>query len=72
MNSIGWIIVLALLVICAVFLPRFVMREKYGPPIGAARAIKADELGDRGWATACQDFHANSASSISQFVERSA
>ena len=51
-------------------------REGYGPPPGMARAISHTELpylyGDRGWADFPRELEANTASSISHFIERSA
>jgi hypothetical protein len=51
-------------------------REAYGPPPGMARAIDSHELpylyGERGWANMPREYEANTASSISHFIERSA
>lgn len=51
-------------------------REGYGGPPGMARAIDHKELpylyGDRGWADFPREYEGNTASSMSQFIERSA
>lgn len=50
--------------------------DRYGPPPGMARAIDPSELpyiyGDRGWAHFPRELEGSSASSMSQFMERSA
>ncbi len=46
--------------------------EHYGPPPGRARALSHTELGDRGWAEGPREYEANSASSISALMLRSA
>jgi hypothetical protein len=48
-------------------------RERYGPPPGMVRAIDHNELpDDRGWPGMDKVYNANTASSISHMVERSA
>jgi hypothetical protein len=48
------------------------LREHYGPPPGAARALSHYELGDRGWPSYPWEYNANTASAISHMIERSA
>jgi hypothetical protein len=52
------------------------IREGYGGPPGMARALSHNELpylyGDRGWANIDRAYEGNTASSMSQFQERSA
>lgn len=48
------------------------LRENYGPPPGARRALHHEELGDRGWPSYPYEYTANTASSISHMIERSA
>lgn len=47
-------------------------REHYGPPPGAYRALSEFELMDRGYPEFPREYEANSASSISHMIERSA
>jgi hypothetical protein len=47
-------------------------REHYGPPPGAYRALSHEELGNRGWPEYPFEYTANTASSISHMIERSA
>jgi hypothetical protein len=47
-------------------------REHYGPPPGMYRALSHEELGNRGWPEYPFEYSANSASSISHMIERSA
>jgi hypothetical protein len=48
-------------------------REGYGPPPGLYRALTLEELGpDRGWPSYPFEYTANTASSISGLVRRSA
>jgi hypothetical protein len=47
-------------------------REHYGPPPGAYRALSEFELPDRGYPEFPREYEANSASSISHMIERSA
>lgn len=47
-------------------------RERYGPPPGMNRALSHEELGDRGWPGFPFEYTANTASSISHMIERSA
>jgi hypothetical protein len=48
------------------------LREGYGPPPGMRRALHHEELGDRGWPSYPYEYTANTASSISHMIERSA
>ena len=48
------------------------VREHYGPPPGVYRALGLYELGDRGWTDYPYEYEANTASSISHMIERSA
>jgi hypothetical protein len=48
------------------------VKEGYGPPPGAYRAMSPAELGDRGWVSWPYEYTANTASSISHMIERSA
>ena len=48
------------------------IREHYGPPPGVYRAITPEELGPRGWTGMPYEYEANTASSISHMIERSA
>ena len=48
------------------------LRENYGPPPGAYRALSHKELGNRGWPSYPFEYNANTASSISHMIERSA
>jgi hypothetical protein len=48
------------------------IREHYGPPPGVYRAITPEELGPRGWTDMPYEYEANTASSISHMIERSA
>jgi len=48
------------------------VREHYGPPPGVYRALNPSELGDRGWPSWPLEYNANTASSISHMIERSA
>lgn len=48
------------------------VREHYGPPPGAYRALSEFELPDRGYPEFPREYEANSASSISHMIERSA
>lgn len=48
------------------------LREHYGPPPGAYRALSHKELDSRGWPEYPYEYTANTASSISHMVERSA
>ena len=66
------LLIVLLLVAAVILYTSRLRKENYGPPPGAARAVELHELGDRGWATWDQVFHGNSASSMSQFMERSA
>ncbi|NDE96829.1 MAG: hypothetical protein EB034_00890 [Verrucomicrobia bacterium] len=51
----------------------FAVREHYGPPPGARRAIDHNELpDDRGWPGLDRAYEASSASAISHMIERSA
>lgn len=67
-------IVLAVLLLMAYCAYPIVARikENYGPPPGARRALSPEELGDRGWVSWPYEYNANTASSISRMVERSA
>jgi hypothetical protein len=47
-------------------------RERYGPPPGTYRAMSPDELGIQGWMEFPFAYTANTASSISHMIERSA
>ncbi len=51
---------------------RNAVREHYGPPPGAYRALSEFELPDRGYPEFPREYEANSASSISHMIERSA
>jgi hypothetical protein len=47
-------------------------REHYGPPPGMYRALSHEELDNRGWPEYPYEYTANTASSISHMIERSA
>lgn len=52
---------------------KFAVRERYGPPPGAYRAIDHNELpDDRGWPGLDRAYEASTASAISHMIERSA
>jgi hypothetical protein len=48
------------------------VREHYGPPPGMYRALSHEELDSRGWPEYPLEYTANTASSISHLIERSA
>lgn len=50
----------------------FHAKENYGPPPGAYRALSHEELDSRGWPEFPYEYTANTASSISHMIERSA
>jgi hypothetical protein len=47
-------------------------KEGYGPPPGVYRALSHEELPNRGWPEFPYEYTANTASSISHMIERSA
>jgi hypothetical protein len=47
-------------------------KEGYGPPPGVYRALSHEELDGRGWPEFPYEYTANTASSISHMIERSA
>jgi hypothetical protein len=52
--------------------PQGPVRENYGPPPGAHRALGHEELDDRGWPEFPLEYNATTASAISHMIERSA
>lgn len=74
-------IILIVVIVAVLFAPLWLGREtpqkqgvqeKYGPPPGTYRAMSPDELGIQGWMEFPFAYTANTASSISHMVERSA